>query len=85
MCGLELIFLWSGGVLGLPMVLFLSFSSMSIFLDFVLGLTGVFGGLLVKTWSGGDDSGFWSILGLFCLGCGASVGSARVSEFPWML
>ena len=62
MCGLELIFLWSGGVLGLPMVLFLSFSSMSISMDFGFGLTRVFGGLLVKTWSGGDDAGFWSIL-----------------------
>ena len=65
MWGLELIFLFSGGVLGLPPVLFLLFSSISVALSFVLGLAGEFGGLLVKTWSGGDDSGFWGVLGLF--------------------
>ena len=65
MWGLELIFLFSGGVLGLPPVLFLLFSSISVALSFVLELAGEFGGLLVKTWSGRDDSRFWGVLGLF--------------------
>ena len=83
MWGLEFIFLLSGGVLGLPPVLFLFFSSVSVSLTFALGFTWVFVGLLVKTWSGRDGSEFWGVLGLLSnLGCGTSVEFVGVSEFP---
>ena len=64
MWGLELIFLFSGGVLGLPPVLFLLFSSISVDWSFGLEVAGEFGGLLGKTWSGRDKSRVWGVLGL---------------------